>query len=69
MSNVRSPWHTLVQILVEVKSLSVLHQTPHLDGVHTVFGGIEKEDKESFKVLDSIKQNDKITTIEIKDKL
>ena len=43
--------------------------TPHLDGVHTVFGGIEKEDKESFKVLDSIKQNDKITTIEIKDKL
>ena len=43
--------------------------TPHLDGVHTVFGGIEKEDKESFKVLDSIKQNDKITTVEIKDKL
>ena len=43
--------------------------TPHLDGVHTVFGGIDKEDKESFKVLDSIKQNDKITTIEIKDKL
>ena len=43
--------------------------TPHLDGVHTVFGGVEKEDKESFKVLDSIKQNDKITTIEIKDKL
>lgn len=43
--------------------------TPHLDGVHTVFGGIEKEDTESFKVLDSIKQNDKITTIEIKDKL
>lgn len=43
--------------------------TPHLDGVHTVFGCIEKEDKESFKVLDSIKQNDKITTIEIKDKL
>lgn len=43
--------------------------TPHLDGVHTVFGGIEKEDAESFKVLDSIKQNDKITTIEIKDKL
>ena len=42
--------------------------TPHLDGVHTVFGGIEKEDKESLKVLDSIKQNDKITTIEIKDK-
>lgn len=43
--------------------------TPHLNGVHTVFGGIEKEDKESFKVLDSIKQNDKILTIEIKEKI
>ncbi|MBV5279426.1 MAG: peptidylprolyl isomerase [Campylobacteraceae bacterium] len=43
--------------------------TPHLNGVHTVFGGIEKEDKESFKVLDSIKQNDKILTIKIKEKL
>ena len=42
---------------------------PHLDGVHTVFGAIAKEDKESFKVLDSITQNDKMITIEIKDKL
>lgn len=42
---------------------------PHLDGVHTVFGAIDKDDKESFKVLDSITQNDTMTTIEIKDKL
>jgi peptidyl-prolyl cis-trans isomerase A (cyclophilin A)/peptidyl-prolyl cis-trans isomerase B (cyclophilin B) len=39
--------------------------TPHLDGVHTVFGGIEKNDKESFDVLDSIKGQDKINSIEI----
>lgn len=43
--------------------------TPHLDGVHTVFGSIQKEDAESFKVLDSLKQNDKILTIEIKEAL
>ena len=42
---------------------------PHLDSVHTVFGAIDKDDKESFKVLDSITQNDKMITIEIKDKL
>ncbi|MCD8543800.1 MAG: peptidylprolyl isomerase [Sulfurospirillum cavolei] len=42
---------------------------PHLDGVHTVFGGIEKNDKESFKTLDGIAQNDKIVSIEIKEKL
>ena len=42
---------------------------PHLDGVHTVFGAIAKDDKESFKVLDSIAQNDTMITIEIKDKL
>ena len=42
---------------------------PHLDGVHTVFGGIEKDDKESFKTLDSIAQNDKFVSIEIKEKL
>ena len=42
---------------------------PHLDGVHTVFGGIEKDDKESFKTLDGIAQNDKIVSIEIKEKL
>lgn len=38
---------------------------PHLDGVHTVFGGIELHDLESFKVLDSIEQNDKIESVEI----
>jgi len=38
---------------------------PHLDGVHTVFGGIKEDDEESFKVLDSIRQGDKIESIEI----
>lgn len=38
---------------------------PHLDGVHAVFGNIESDDLESFKVLDSIKQNDLIEKIEI----
>ena len=38
---------------------------PHLDGVHTVFGGIEENDTESFKVLDTITQNDTIEKIEI----
>jgi len=38
---------------------------PHLDGVHTVFGGIKEDDEESFKVLDSIRQGDKIDSIEI----
>ena len=41
---------------------------PHLDGVHTVFGGIEETDKDSFKVLDNIAQNDTIETVEILDK-
>jgi cyclophilin family peptidyl-prolyl cis-trans isomerase len=40
---------------------------PHLDGVHTVFGGIEEGDDESFKVLDSIEGDDKINSIEITD--
>lgn len=39
----------------------------HLDGVHTVFGILI--DENSRKVLDSIRQNDKIQTIEIKEKL
>ena len=39
--------------------------TPHLDGVHTVFGGIEEDDIESFKVLDSINQNDEIKSIRV----
>ena len=39
--------------------------TPHLDGVHTVFGAIELDDAESFAVLDSIHQNDDILSIEV----
>jgi len=39
--------------------------TPHLDGVHTVFGAIELDDVESFSVLDSINQNDEILSIEV----
>ena len=39
--------------------------TPHLDGVHTVFGAIELDDSESFKVLDSITQDDDIISIEV----
>ncbi|MDN5112655.1 peptidylprolyl isomerase [Aliarcobacter butzleri] len=38
---------------------------PHLDIHHTVFGGIEVTDKDSFKTLDSITQSDKIVSIEI----
>jgi len=39
--------------------------TPHLDGVHTVFGGIEAQDKDSFTVLDTIEQGDTIESVEI----
>lgn len=39
--------------------------TPHLDGVHTVFGAIEEDDTDSFMVLDNIAQNDVIESIEI----
>ena len=39
--------------------------TPHLDGVHTVFGGIEENDEESFAVLDSIEGQDAINSVEI----
>ena len=38
---------------------------PHLNNHHTVFGGIEDDDSESFSILDVIKQNDKIVSIEI----
>ncbi|MDN5055566.1 peptidylprolyl isomerase [Aliarcobacter butzleri] len=38
---------------------------PHLDRHHTVFGGIEVTDRDSFKTLDSITQGDKIVSIEI----
>jgi len=39
--------------------------TPHLDGVHTVFGGIESDDAESMAVLDSIAMRDTIEKVEI----
>ena len=38
---------------------------PHLDGVHTVFGGIESDDAESMAVLDSIAMRDTIEKVEI----
>lgn len=41
---------------------------PHLDRRHTVFGEIEENDSDSFSVLDSIKQKDKIVSIEILEK-
>ena len=41
--------------------------TPHLNGEHTVFGCIEDGDEESFNVLDSLEQNDEITSIVISD--
>ncbi len=40
-------------------------EQPHLDGGHTVFGEIEDGDKDSFEVLDSIRQEDEIVSIEI----
>jgi len=42
---------------------------PHLNGGHTVFGGIEENDTKSFVILDSIDQNDTIINIEIKENL
>ena len=39
--------------------------TPHLDGVHTVFGGIEADDADSMAVLDSIEGQDTIDSVEI----
>jgi peptidyl-prolyl cis-trans isomerase B (cyclophilin B) len=39
--------------------------TPHLDGVHTVFGAIEENDADSFSVLDSIAGQDAIDSIEV----
>lgn len=38
---------------------------PHLDGVHTVFGGIEEDDDESFKVLSQIQGQDEINSIKV----
>lgn len=42
---------------------------PHLDGEHTVFGGIDPQDKASMEVLDSIRQKDIIEKIEILENL
>ena len=39
--------------------------TPHLDGVHTVFGAIEEDDADSFAVLDAIDGEDAINSITI----
>ena len=39
--------------------------TPHLDGVHTVFGAIEEDDSASFDVLNSIKGQDGINSISV----
>jgi len=39
--------------------------TPHLDGVHTVFGAIDEDDTESFMVLDQIDGGDDIVSIEV----
>jgi len=39
--------------------------TPHLDGVHTVFGAIDEDDSESFKVLSQIQNQDDINSVEV----
>jgi peptidyl-prolyl cis-trans isomerase B (cyclophilin B) len=39
--------------------------TPHLDGVHTVFGRVVGPDDK--KVVDSIKQGDRIVTVRVED--
>lgn len=38
---------------------------PHLDGLHTVFGGIDTKDIKSLKLLDTIKEGSVIENIEI----
>lgn len=43
----------------------VFDAQPHLDGLHTVFGGIERRDFKSFRAMDSIKQGDVMKSIEI----
>lgn len=42
---------------------------PHLDGLHTIFGDILKDDKESFRILSELKENDKINKITILDSI
>ena len=39
--------------------------TPHLDGVHTVFGAIEADDNDSFDVLAQIQGDDAINSISV----
>ena len=39
--------------------------TPHLDGVHTVFGAIEEDDTASFDVLSTIQGQDAINSISV----
>ncbi len=38
---------------------------PHLDGVHTVFGGIDPDDSNSMSTLDKIESGDKMVKVEI----
>lgn len=42
---------------------------PHLDGEHTVFGGISVKDRHSFEVLDAIKEDDIIESVCIYENL
>ncbi|AAP78212.1 peptidylprolyl isomerase [Helicobacter sp. MIT 03-1614] len=42
---------------------------PHLDGEHTIFGGIEAQDSQSFSVLDKIKEGSLIESITICESL
>lgn len=42
--------------------------TPHLDGVHTVFGAIERDDAASFDVLKQIQGQDGIKNISVVEK-
>lgn len=42
---------------------------PHLDGEHTTFGRISVRDRESYKILDSIQQGDKILNIKVVETL
>ena len=44
-----------------------LADTPHLDGEHTVFGGISEGDEDSFKTLDAIREHDNIISITISE--
>jgi len=40
-------------------------ETPHLNGVHTVFGCIDEDDTSSFESLDALEDDDKIKSIKI----